>query len=287
MPDGIFPPEFSFSRKKMNFAEKIDAGTLAARQKEIGSTLRVFCTEETESTNVDAAKMLRKKTPQGNFAVVANTQTAGRGRIRGRRWIAPPGNILLSCGFRPRALEPSGLSNFTLWLGLCVAKMLREKYRVPADVKWPNDIFCRGKKIAGMLTEAHTDSARVHGIVFGIGLNVNLVPAALPAGLRDTVSSLCAELQRPQLDTNRVCADLLLAIETAYTEFLAGKHSDRLVELWEKFDCLRLRPVSAVFGEEEISGIAHGINRQGCILIKDTAGTLHAFSAGDVSLKKD
>ena len=78
-----------------DFAFKISPELLAARMRESGAALRVFCVEETGSTNADAAKMLAAGTPEGDFAVVANTQTAGRGRI-GRKWAsAQPGIIYL------------------------------------------------------------------------------------------------------------------------------------------------------------------------------------------------
>lgn len=270
----------------MSFSEKIDAASLAERQREIGSKLRVFCVGETDSTNADAAAMLAAGTPAGDFAVVADTQRAGRGR-NGRKWAsAQPGNLYLSCGFRPNA-QPAQLANFTLWLGVAVAKMLREKFGVPAFVKWPNDIFCGGKKMAGMLTEAHIDASRVRGIVFGLGLNVNLDPRTLPEDVRGIAASMRSALGGEPLDVNLVCAETLLATETAYADFLAGTHGAKLAALWEKFDLLAGKPVAAVYGNEEIAGTACGIDAQGCIRIKDTAGTLRAFSAGDVLLKKE
>ncbi|MGN0834463.1 MAG: biotin--[acetyl-CoA-carboxylase] ligase [Candidatus Spyradosoma sp.] len=269
-------------------AEKIFPETLAARQREAGSRLRVFVVEETGSTNADAAKMLAAGTPEGDFAVVANTQTAGRGRI-GRKWAsAQPGNLYLSCGFRPPALPPERLANFTLWLGVAVAKTLREKFGVPALVKWPNDVFCAGKKLAGMLTEAHADAGRVRGVVFGLGLNVNLDPATLPPEVRGIATSMRSALGASEpLDVNRVCAETLAAVERAYADFLAGTHASALAALWPQFDLLAGRPVTAIYGNEEITGTAQGVDARGSILIRDASGALRAFSAGDVTLKKN
>lgn len=269
-----------------SFLGKIEAQTLAFFQKKTGSKLCVVCLEETASTNADAAKMLASGNPSEDFAVVANTQTAGRGRA-GRHWeSAACGNIYLSCGFRP-SIPPEKLANFTLWFGLSVAEMLREKYGVPALVKWPNDIFCDGKKLAGMLTEAHADTKNVRGIVFGIGLNVNLDPATLPAEVRGIATSLRALKNGEIFDINRVCADLLAAIELAYADFLAGTHTEKLLSRWGKFDFLADKKVSAIYGNEEISGFARGIDAGGRIRIALENGEVVAFSAGDVSLKKE
>ncbi|MBR6798148.1 MAG: biotin--[Opitutales bacterium] len=268
----------------MSFPEKIDAGTLAAFQKKVGSKLRVFCIEETQSTNSDAAKMLASGTPPHDFAICANSQTAGRGRIPGRRWESRAGNILLSLAFRPEKLSPEKLANFTLWLGVAVARMLKTNFGVPAQVKWPNDIFCRGKKMAGMLTEAHMTPERVLGIIFGIGLNVNLRENELPHELRNSTTSLSRELGGNALNVNAVCAELLLALETAYAEFLSGTHRKTLSEIWKEYDCLFGQRVIATFSNEKIRGIADGIDGQGRIKILLDNGTTHAFSAGDISL---
>jgi BirA family biotin operon repressor/biotin-[acetyl-CoA-carboxylase] ligase len=139
--------------------------------------------------------------------------------------------------------------------------------------------------MAGMLTEAHLDSSRVYGIIFGIGLNVNLRKESLPEELKKKTTSLCMEIDGDKaLDINRVGAELLLSLEQAYDRFLEGTHTFLLHQAWNALDYLYGKNVTAVFGEERLIGNASGIDEQGRILIKDTAGTLHAFSAGDVTL---
>lgn len=218
-----------------------------------------------------------------DFALVANTQSAGRGRIPGRRWESLPGNIFLSCGFLPNGIPPARLANLTLWFGVSVASMLREKFAVPVLVKWPNDIWCNGRKMAGMLTEAHVASGGVRSIVFGIGLNVNLDTEALPQTSELRATSLKAELGEA-LDVNRVCAELLLALERAYADFLAGTHAEKLALHWKDLDCLYGQRIVAVYGNERIEGRACGIDAGGNLLIRTDAGELRAFSAGDISL---
>lgn len=270
----------------MFFPEKIDTETLLQRQRELGSKLPVFCVESTGSTNSDVAVMLTQGSVRRDFAVVANAQSAGRGRIPGRRWESLPGNIFLSCGFFPPNIPPSRLANFTLWMGASVAKKLREKFELPVVVKWPNDIWCRGKKMAGMLTEAHTDAGRIRGIVFGIGLNVNLDAETLPKNEELRATSLRAELGGEKLDINLVCAELLLAIENAYADFIAGTHGEKLAAIWRGLDCLDGQRVIAVYGTEKITGTACGIDDGGNLLIRTDTGTIHAFSAGDITLEK-
>lgn len=288
-----------------NFSEEISGKIVPAELgkilRERGSALALFCVETTGSTNADAAKMLRAGTP--NFALVAQTQTAARGRV-GRRWESgTAGNLCLSCGFRPD-IAPEKLCNFTLWLGVALAEMLRTKFGVPACVKWPNDLFVCGKKIAGLLTEAHIDARRVRGIVFGIGMNVNLDVAALPPDVRSRATSLRAEInfsengapagtgtenlaRTPPVDATRVCAETILAIERAYAAFLAGTHSAKLEQKWSALDWLAGKSVVAIYGNEEIAGTARGIDSQGRIRIAPAGGNEIAFAAGDILLKKN
>lgn len=278
-----------FLRERENFSpEKINAGTLAELCREKGSRMRIFCVAETGSTNSDVAKMLAGNLPETRepFALVAEKQTAGRGRA-GRSWAsAATGNIYLSCGFRPQ-ISPSRMANFTLWIGVAVARVLREKFGVPAMVKWPNDIFCSGKKLAGILTEVHLDSARVRGIVLGLGLNVNLDPASLPADVRDIATSMRAELGgNTALNLNAVCAEILCGIERAYEKFVANTYATELATLWQEFDLLHGVRVCAVYGDEEILGIVRGIDAGGRLLLDVGEGRLCAFSAGDIRVRR-
>lgn len=263
----------------------IDVREIIERQKALGGKIPVLYVPQTGSTNADVAKMIAAGTPPGDFALVAGTQTAGRGRA-GRTWASGnPDNLYLSCGFRPK-LPPSRLANFTLWMGFVVASLLREKFEIPAVVKWPNDIFCNGKKLAGMLTEAHLTADGVQGIIFGLGLNVNLYPADLPEEIRGIATSMRALTDGKISDTNCVCAEVLYAVEKAYEKFLAGTHTNELLEKWSALDWLAGKDVVAVYGEEEIVGQACGIDEQGRIRIRKSDGSVCAFAAGDVTLKK-
>lgn len=263
----------------------IDSEKIVERYRALGGGMSVLYVSQTGSTNADVAKMVAAGTPSGNFALIAGTQTAGRGRA-GRAWASEnPGNLYLSCGFRPM-LPPTRLANFTLWMGFAVATLLREKFGISAVVKWPNDIFCEGKKLAGMLTEAHLTADGVRGIIFGLGLNVNLDPTNLPEDIRGIATSMRSLCSGKIFDVEHVCADVLLAIENAYEKFLAGTHTAELLARWNEFDWLAGKNVVAVYGDDEIVGLACGIDEQGRIRIRTSDGKICAFAAGDVVLKK-
>ena len=136
---------------------------------------------ETASTNDEARRLAESGAPDGTL-VIADYQTAGRGRAA-RRWEAPPGSsLLMSLVFRP-ALVPQQVQRMTMICGLAIADVLESEYGLEPALKWPNDVLVGGAKVGGILTEVLLDAHRVECVITGIGLNVNLDPAELPGEL--------------------------------------------------------------------------------------------------------
>jgi len=140
--------------------------------------------EETGSTNADLLALARDGAPEG-IVLVADHQTAGRGRS-GRTWTAPPNaSLLLSVLVRP-APQLAGLSTMAMGLGAAdaveSAAQFRPRLKWPNDLVWPGDGSAPDRKLAGILAEAHWPAAGDAAVVIGIGLNVNW-PADLPADL--------------------------------------------------------------------------------------------------------
>lgn len=136
----------------------------------------------------DRLKELARTGAPAWTAVLAERQTGGRGR-EGRRWQSPSGGLYLSVLLRPGG---GSVSLIPLAAGLAVAEAADE-HAVAAELKWPNDVLVAGRKLAGVLSEASSGSAGVEWVVVGIGVNVALDPASLPAELRGSVTSLRAE----------------------------------------------------------------------------------------------
>lgn len=126
----------------------------------------------------------------GGLVVVAEAQTAGRGRLD-RAWVSPPrAGLTLSVLLRPR-LAPADLGWVPLLAGLCVARVLREQVGVDAVLKWPNDVLVGGRKVAGLLAEAVPGPAgSATAVVVGVGLNVTTRADELPAGVAATSLAL-------------------------------------------------------------------------------------------------
>jgi len=234
---------------------------------------------ETTSTHAEAKRLARKGAPEG-LLVVADHQTAGRGRLD-RRWEAPAGSsLLLSIVFRP-ALEPSQIQQVTMSCGLAVVDALAGQTGLDVGLKWPNDIILAGAKLGGILTEIEFTGHRIEHMVVGIGLNVNLDPAQLSSALLWPATSLSQALGRhvPRLP---LLWALLEAVEARYTALQAGP-SPR-AEWAERLATLGQAVVVSGAGVM-LEGVAEGVDEDGALLVRVAGGGLERILVGDVSLR--
>ena len=134
----------------------------------------------TGSTNDDLLEAGKQGAPHGT-GLAARAQTAGRGR-RGHKWDSTAGNLLLSIILRPR-VDPAKYSGLAAVSGLAVLEALEAQGLAnEIDLKWPNDLVARGRKLGGILVEAARDNEGKPFAVCGIGVNVNYVPSEVPDG---------------------------------------------------------------------------------------------------------
>lgn len=240
--------------------------------------------ERVDSTNSEASRHLASgsRTP---LVILAREQTEGRGR-RGRVWHSPPGgNLYSTFVFRPK-LEPARLQDFTLWMGLNVCELIANFCSIEPGLKWPNDVYLQGRKAGGMLTEARIDADEVHDLVFGLGLNLNGRSAEMPRELQKTAISI-AEAAGAPLDVNRFAAALIGRVLTACGRFVEGDYREKFAELWQRFDILRGQPVSVTQGDRTVTGTAMGIDDEGSLIVRTSAGRTERFRAGEVTLSRD
>ncbi len=246
-----------------------------------GRALRGFAV--TTSTNTEAANWAGDGAPEGGI-VLAEQQTAGRGRF-GRRWETHPGqNLTFSLILRP-TLPPTHLGLITLAACVGVAESLRE-ITGPCEpaIKWPNDLMLNGRKCCGMLLEAslYPGAATPSTVVLGIGLNVN--QAAFPPALAPGATSILLETGR-LTDRAALLADLLLRIERAYESlaFDGGRGVREAYLTWlvgrEGTLCLHLPGT-----DTPVSGRFHGITESGALVLHTDTGP-RTFHAGEVSAR--
>lgn len=237
---------------------------------------------EIGSTNDRARELLAGGAADG-IAVVADLQTAGRGR-RGRSWVSPPGrNVMVSVGLRPR-LE-AGQAGL---LGIAAALAVRDAAAAVVRwtellVRWPNDVVTAdGAKLAGLLVETAIEDGRLTEAVIGMGVNVNWRRAEMPAEIAERATSL-ADLAGGDLDRVSFCYRLLDDLDA---QVAALERGESPVERLRAVSALDGRPVTIDLGEERLEGVAAGVAADGSLLLDAPDGRV-ALASGEVVAVRD
>lgn len=243
---------------------------------DVGRVVHWF--EEIGSTN-DRAKELADEGAEHGEVVVAEAQTAGRGR-RGRAWASPARrNLYFSVVLRPD-LPPARAPELTLVGSVALCDALRQA-GVDAGIKWPNDLLVAGKKIAGILTELAAEPDKVDWVVLGAGVNVNARLEDFPEEVRGEATSLL--LERGQAAPRVLFA---AACFTALETWL-DRHDEEgfavIREGWRARSVTLGREVAVKVDGRELTGVAEDIDEAGALLVRTAAG-LERVLSGDVQL---
>lgn len=232
--------------------------------------------ESVTSTNDLVRDRARAGAPA--FSVVlAGTQTAGRGR-QGHAWISPPGNLFLSVLLRPGGrVAHAGL--IPLAAGVAIAEAL-ETFGVRARLKWPNDLVVRDRKIAGLLAEAVSGGEGIDSVVLGIGINLSLDPADVPAGLREAVTSVAMESRRTASPVG-AAAETLARVAVWY-HALASEGAPAVLAAWRARSVPWWgRPVEVRSGQSVVRGVARGVDERGALLLDLEDGARATLLSGE------
>jgi len=260
---------------RMQFDAKALQSRLTGRR--IGC--RLHYEETVDSTNRIALELARVGAPEGTV-VLADRQTAGRGRMQ-RSWQSPPGcNLYLSIILRP-TIPQQEASQITLMTGLAAAEAVSEacpEGRV--GIKWPNDIMVKGEKLAGILTESSCDRERILYVILGIGVNVNFPRELMPESIRGIATSLLI-LGGKAVDRSAFVLQLIQNLERCYGELEEGGFSF-LAERWAGFFRLKGKRVRVQMLEQAILGKAMGIDIDGALILEDERGFVQRIIAGEV-----
>lgn len=232
----------------------------------------------TDSTNRVAMEMAENGAKHGTV-VVADAQTDGRGRM-GRRWVSPSGkNLYVSLLLRP-SVPAVDAPQLALVAGVALADAV-EAMGVPASLKWPNDLYCGGRKSAGILAEMASDTDGVRHVVIGVGVNVNMAETDFPPDLRGTATSLRIRAGRAFRRVD-VLARILDAIGTRYVEFLEGGFAS-LHDDWDRRDFLRGRRILLRRQGGEAWGTADGLDTIGALrFLPDGGPAIETVHSGEI-----
>jgi BirA family transcriptional regulator, biotin operon repressor / biotin---[acetyl-CoA-carboxylase] ligase len=251
----------------------VEAGLATGR---LGTRFHYF--REIDSTNNYARGLAERGEPQGAI-VIAERQTLGRGRL-GRRWVSPPYvNLYCSIILRPN-LPPAHTPRITLTAAVALADAIESFSPVAPVIKWPNDILAGDKKLAGVLTEAVSNSQRVEFVILGIGVNLNFPLDSMPPEIRERATSLSV-LAGKSVSREGFLRRLLQDLDRCYgvleeTGFAA------LASRWDARFGLRGRRVRVEMTDRTIIGRAIGIDADGALIIESPDGGRQRIVAGDV-----
>ncbi len=230
--------------------------------------------ETTDSTNTLAKTLAQRGAEEGTL-VIAEEQTAGRGRL-GRRWLAPRGtSLLFSLIFRP-VLPATRAQGLTMVCGLSTCQAIRALTGLPAKLKWPNDIVLRGLKVGGILTEVSTTGMCLDYVVVGIGLNVNLEVSSLPADFNAT--SISSELGHA-VSRSSLLQTVLCEIDGRYLMLRNGKWpvKEWAAALETVGQRVKLHTTLGI-----VEGTATAVDEEGALSLRLDNGQLRKVHVGDI-----
>jgi BirA family biotin operon repressor/biotin-[acetyl-CoA-carboxylase] ligase len=222
---------------------------------------RMYYLPSVDSTN-RLAKELATQGEREGAVVLADFQSAGRGRRR-RRWISPPGSgLLFSLIVRPER-SPVDTLAMTLTFSLAIADALSERLGQELGVKWPNDVVSPKGKICGILSESSSRAGRLSFVVVGVGVNVNTAPDELPA---DIAAASCYSLTGTTHDRQRLLARLLGELERTYQSFLGAGFTPFVGRYKERLSVIN-RTVEFGSGDRRSSGEVLDVRDDGGLVI--------------------
>ncbi|MEM7540520.1 MAG: biotin--[acetyl-CoA-carboxylase] ligase [Pseudomonadota bacterium] len=255
-------------------AEGIMAAIATARIPELPPKIHVepVCT----STNTELLRLSERQSIH-QTAFLADYQSAGRGR-RGDRWVSPPGSgLYCSLGWHFESI-PATFSALSLVVGLVIAEALESLAAIQVNLKWPNDLIARGAKLGGILIEMRSQVGGATVAVIGFGINVR------------NIKTVSGEIDQRAIDLSELAPTVVLDRAQVAACVLAGlcpalKIFERdgfevFAERWSKRDAYANRAVVLALPEQDIRGIARGVDSSGALQIEDQEGRCRSYLSG-------
>ncbi len=236
---------------------------------------KIYYFDTVASTMNIAMDLGLKGAPEGTI-VLAESQIRGRGRL-GRVWFSPKHKgIYLSLILRPKIL-PAQASCLTLLAAVSICEAIKEIAGLDTQIKWPNDILIRHKKLGGILTELNAEMDKINFVLIGIGLNINNDKKALIAG-----ATSLKEQKKENINRIGLLQEILRKIESNYLHFQKNG-AEPIIEKWRHYNITLGKRVKVYCLKEHVEGEAIDIDIDGGLLVRKDSGLLEKIMAGDVA----
>lgn len=241
---------------------------------------KIYTFETIDSTN-NCGKVLASVGATEGIVVIAEEQTAGKGRL-GRTWQANPGeNLTFSLLLRPR-VSPDTLNLLPLYIAVAVAEAIERVSSLKVECKWPNDLLVNNKKIGGILIEGSVKENIVEHVVIGLGINVN--QTQFSGDFKTKATSLRLE-SRQQVDRTKLFREIISSLETQYKNY-ARTAFRSVIPLWEKRSTMLNKSILVSQSGNVFSGTVKGLSPEGGLVL-ETNGSTKILFAGDVTILGD
>ncbi|KEQ57305.1 Bifunctional protein BirA [Marine Group I thaumarchaeote SCGC AAA799-E16] len=252
--------------------------TSGLKTKTIGQ--QAFYFDSTDSTQNQALKMAEESENNGAI-IVAEKQTGGRGRS-GRKWISPKGGIWFSVILHPK-FDISITTLFPIASALALSIALEKTFNISPELKWPNDITIKGKKLAGMLVDVSLESNKIENLVLGVGINFDVDVKQIEKNLKGTpnfygVASL--NEQKTKIKPIELVQSFLTELEKIYKS-LEAKQTRKIISEWTKRSSTIGKNVKLNTVDGEIKGKALRIDEDGALVVSNNKNSNRVI-AGDI-----
>lgn len=243
----------------------------------IGHQMQYY--EKITSTNTVAKDLIATHDPATlhGMVIIAEEQTGGTGRL-GRAWISPGGGIWTTLILIPR-VPVDRLFMLTMVGAIAAVRAIKKVTGIGSLIKWPNDIYIGNRKVGGIITELSADGPIVHYCLVGMGIDVNIPLETLPTRLRESATSLSAELGR-EVERAPLLASLLREFELRYLQIESGEY-DSIVREWKSLSCTLEHRVRINLGSRSFEGDAIDIDDYGALIVRKDSGAVERVIAGD------
>lgn len=214
-------------------------------------------------------------------ACITENQTRGRGR-RNKIWVTPIGEgICLSIYWKWNKIPPTMIA-FSLTISIIVAKILKDLGVYQIKIKWPNDLYVHGRKLAGILIEMITSTNNITHIIIGIGINLSIRTRAV---LNTNIGKNWINLQDigVMLDRNILAATLISTLRKKIKDFMLFGFAP-FIPYWKVFDYLYNKPVALLVRDRIMYGTALGINMHGALIVTDQGHAIHYHPGYNISV---
>ncbi len=243
---------------------------------------KIYYFDKIDSTQNFALELAQKPHENGSL-VIAERQTQGRGRLN-RRWVSPKGGIWMSILLKPN-FESSYTSLFPMVTSLALAVSIEKTLKIKTELKWPNDLTIKGKKIAGILIDASIESNKIDYIIIGIGINFKIKPEIVTKSIKSQKNYDITTLIKKDQNANPIelVQQFLFELEQSYNSVVSDAIGQIRKE-WSKRSSTIGKNITATTTTGILKGKAIGIDKTGALLLSNK-GKVQRLLAGDITYK--